>query len=334
MNRDNAESPSRRIGVSMGDPAGVGPELCLRLLADPPGDLTPIVFGDACILREVASATGLPPASCVHPVHPSQWIDATVPTVVDLGHLREAVHPGVVAASAGAAAYAYLNAAIDAALAGHVAGIATAPINKEALHAAGIHYPGHTEILAERTESPFVCMLMTSALISVCLVTTHVGYAEVPDLLTVERIVNSTQLGWEAMRRLRGRDVKVVMCGLNPHAGEHGLFGDGEEERLLVPAIQQLRSLGVDIEGPLPPDTAFLPWRRESTDLYTCMYHDQGLIPLKAIAFDQAVNVTLGLPIVRTSVDHGTAFDIAWQGKADVSSLMHAVRLAGVLAAS
>jgi 4-hydroxythreonine-4-phosphate dehydrogenase len=150
--------------------------------------------------------------------------------------------------------------------------------------------------------------------------------------LSTERIVEVVELTNEAMKRLRGRAVKIVLCGLNPHAGEHGLFGAGEEEQIIAPAVGLARAWGVDVAGPLPPDTAFVPARRRSTDAYVCMYHDQGLIPLKALAFDVAVNVTLGLPIIRTSVDHGTAFDIAWTGQADCSSLIRAVLLAARLA--
>jgi 4-phospho-D-threonate 3-dehydrogenase / 4-phospho-D-erythronate 3-dehydrogenase len=145
-------------------------------------------------------------------------------------------------------------------------------------------------------------------------------------------VTDTIQLTHAALRRLRGREPKLVVCGLNPHAGEHGLFGDREEERFLIPAVERARAAGLDVAGPYPPDTAFPAWRRKTTDAFVCMYHDQGHIPLKALAFDEAVNVTLGLPIVRTSVDHGTAFDIAWQGKASPTSLFEAVRLAARLA--
>jgi 4-hydroxythreonine-4-phosphate dehydrogenase len=162
-------------------------------------------------------------------------------------------------------------------------------------------------------------------------VTVHCGYAEVPGLLTKERIVDVIELTAEAMRRIRGTNPKLAVLGLNPHAGEHGLFGNGEEENIILPAIEAARARGLTVEGPLPPDTAFLPAKRRATDAFICMYHDQGHIPLKALAFDTAVNTTLGLPIIRTSVDHGTACDIAWQGKATGSSLFEAVRLAAKL---
>jgi len=172
----------------------------------------------------------------------------------------------------------------------------------------------------------------TSDAITCALVTVHVGYRYVPGLLTRERVLDTIELTAAAMARLRGRKARLTVCGLNPHAGEHGLFGDGEEERIIGPAIADALAKGIDAHGPLPPDTAFLPKYRQGTDAFICMYHDQGLIPLKALAFEEAVNVTLGLPIIRTSVDHGTAFDIAWRGVADASSFVKAVELAAKLA--
>ena len=310
-----------RIAVTMGDPAGVGPELCLRLLADEQvrAFCAPVVFGDAAVLRRVADQLGWPVPAAESDILDLKAVDAAV------------VVPGRVSASCGAAAYRYFTHAIDEALAGRVDAIATAPLNKESLHAAGFPYPGHTEILAARTSAERSCMMLTAPEITCSLVTVHVGYREVPALLTVDRILDTIELTAAAMERMRGRKPRLLVCGLNPHAGEHGLFGDQEEERIIAPAIEAARAKGIDVSGPLPPDTAFLPKYRQSADAYVCMYHDQGLIPLKALAFEDAVNVTLGLPIVRTSVDHGTAFDIAWQGKADPSSLFRAVELAAKL---
>jgi len=171
-------------------------------------------------------------------------------------------------------------------------------------------------------------MMLTADAITCSLVTVHVGYHEVPALLTVRSVLDTIELTANALQRIRRRAPRLLVCGLNPHAGEHGLFGTGEEERIIAPAVEAARAAGIDVRGPLPPDTAFLPRFRASCDAYVCMYHDQGLIPLKALAFEEAVNVTLGLPIVRTSVDHGTAFDIAWQGLADPSSFVRAVQLA------
>ncbi len=324
------------IAITMGDPAGVGPEVCLQLLANEAvrAFATPVVFGDARLLARCARQTGLPAPRRI--VSEIEWADTCQkldePAVLDLfGFDAEDFTPGVVSARTGAAAFRYVERSIEAALAGQVAGVATAPLNKEALHAAGIRFPGHTEIFAEKTGAARACMFQYSDEVRASFVTVHCGYAEVPGLLTKERIVDVIELTAEAMRRIRGTNPKLAVLGLNPHAGEHGLFGNGEEEKIILPAIEAARARGLTVEGPLPPDTAFLPAKRRSTDAFICMYHDQGHIPLKALAFDTAVNTTLGLPIIRTSVDHGTACDIAWQGKATGSSLFEAVRLAAKL---
>ncbi|MGB0581271.1 MAG: 4-hydroxythreonine-4-phosphate dehydrogenase PdxA [Limisphaerales bacterium] len=310
-----------RIAVTMGDPAGVGPEVCLHLLANESVAVKcdPIIFGDANVLQACADKTGLPaPAPDSVRDLPSIGLDQFT--------------PGEVNAETGRAAYEYIIAAIDAALAGDIDGITTAPINKEALHAAGYKYPGHTEIFTEKSGADRSCMMLTSDELTCAFVTVHVGYDEVPALLTEERILEVIDLSSQAMERIRGRKPKLLACGLNPHAGENGLFGNQEEEKIIAPALENARAKGVDIIGPLPPDTCFLPERRREIDCFICMYHDQGHIPLKALAFDKAINCTLGLPIIRTSVDHGTACDIAWQGKANPSSLFEATQLAARLA--
>ena len=326
-----------RIALTMGDPAGVGPEICLRALAEASllESCIPFVFGDAEVLHRCAEQIGLPTPKLVLGIR--EWTDQhpslTRPAVLDLKRIDPSqFEVGVTTAATGQASFDYIQAAIDAALAGQVAGVTTGPINKEAIHAAGIDFPGHTEMFADRTRSTRWCMMQFSPEITCTFVTVHVGYAEVPKLLTVKRVLEVIELSAEAMRRLHGREARLVVCGLNPHAGEHGLFGNREEERIIIPAIEEARSQGLDVEGPLPPDTAFLPWKRQTTDCFVCMYHDQGHIPVKALAFESAVNTTLGLPMIRTSVDHGTACDIAWQGKANPSSLFHALRLAARLA--
>ncbi|HVT71604.1 MAG TPA: 4-hydroxythreonine-4-phosphate dehydrogenase PdxA [Lacunisphaera sp.] len=322
----------KRIAVTMGDPAGIGPEICLRLLHDAAiaAECVPIVFGDGSVLRRVAERLHLPLAAPVVAAVES----ATTPAVLDLPGLEaDAVTPGRVDSRCGDAAFRYVLAAIDAGLAGRVDAVATAPLNKEALHAAGHKYPGHTEIFAERMQAARSCMMLTSPELTCSFATVHVGYHAVPGLLSVRRVLDVIELTAAAMQRLRGRAPRLAVCGLNPHAGENGLFGQGEEERFIRPAVEAARRQGLAVEGPLPPDTAFLPERRRRTDAFVCMYHDQGHIPLKALAFDSAINTTLGLPVIRTSVDHGTAFDIAWQGKASPNSLFAAVRLAARLSA-
>lgn len=305
-----------RIAVTMGDPAGIGPELCLRLLQNEAikKHCTPIIYGDLSVLQRVSRLLRLPfnPRS----VHHLSILEG------------ERVVPGRVDATCGDAAFRYVIAAIDAGLAGEVDAVATAPLNKEAMHAAGHKYPGHTEIFAERMGAVRSCMMLTSPELTCSFATVHVGLCDVPGLLSVQRVLDVIELTHAAMRRIRGHEPKIVVCGLNPHAGENGLFGQREEERFIIPAIESARAQGMNIEGPLPPDTAFLARLRAQTDAFICMYHDQGHIPLKALAFDSAINTTLGLPVIRTSVDHGTAFDIAWQGKANPSSLFEAVMLA------
>jgi len=318
-----------KIAVTMGDPAGVGPEVCLRLLQNDAmaERCVPIIFGDRAVLEQSAEQCGL--------AKPTKYIEglaeAEGPCVLDLGAITtNDFATGTVNAATGRAGYTYVEDAINAALSGQVAAVTTAPLNKEALRAAGIAHPGHTEIFAALTHTQRACMLQYSSEVRCVFVTTHVPYAEVPKLLTKERILDTLELGAQAMRRIgciNGTEPKIGVLGLNPHAGEHGLFGD-EEKQIIIPAIKTARERGFDVEGPIPPDTAFLPAKRRAKDFFVCMYHDQGHIPLKALCFDEAVNTTLGLPIIRTSVDHGTALDIAGKGKANPNSLFEAVKLA------
>ena len=313
----------------MGDPAGVGPEICLDLLADSSiaERCAPIVFGDAEVLKLCAERTGK--AADFEVVGKENLGSTDSPSVLDLGLMNlDQLQPGTVNTATGKATYGYVTAAIDACLAKQVDAVTTCPANKDAMRSAGVSHPGHTEIFAERTGTEKFCMAFISETISCSLVTVHVGYEEVPGLLNEERIAEVIDLTRYTHKKLLGREPKIAVCGLNPHAGENGLFGNGEEERIISPAIEKMRREGCDLIGPLPPDTAFTESRRKEIDAYVCMYHDQALIPVKALAFDEAVNVTLGLPIVRTSVDHGTALDIAWQGKADPQSLKAAVGLA------
>lgn len=325
-----------RIAITMGDPAGVGPEICLKALQDPNIHqwCNPLLFGDSSVLQRVATRLKLSLPDRVYSHTNREWCAATQPAIVDFSAISaDSIEPGIVTAATGQAAYTYVVGATDAAIAGQIDAITTAPISKEALHAGGIEYPGHTEILADRTRTDRYCMMLTSPEISCCLVTTHVGLSQVPHLISKQRIMEVIELGAAAIRKIHNREPRIAVLGLNPHAGEHGLFGEREEERFIEPAIAAARKSGLDVSGPHPADTAFLKEKREETDVYVCMYHDQGLIPLKTLSFEIAVNVTLGLPIIRTSVDHGTACDLAWKGTASASSIQEAVRLATRLAA-
>lgn len=320
----------------MGDPAGVGPELCLRLLADPKMCelCAPIVFGSAEVLKRVGAACGLESdfaTVTAQSLESSDGMDG--PAIFDVGGLdAEAVVPGEVNRNTGQGSFDFIEAAIASAKLGAVDAVVTGPINKEAWDAAGISFPGHTELFADRFDTDRFCMMMYSPDFSCSLVTTHIGYLEVPGEMTTERIEEVIELSNSAIEKIEGRAAALTVLGLNPHAGENGLFGNREEENIILPAVQSAKSKGMNIVGPLPPDTGFLTKHRARTDAYICMYHDQGLIPFKAFNFDSGVNVTLGLPMVRTSVDHGTALDIAWQGEADPASLHSAVRLAAKLA--
>ncbi len=320
-----------RIGITMGDPAGVGPELCARILVDDAVTQTiaPVIFGSGEILIRAASQIGieLPELATVD--------DALAGfnrrcTLVDLGECEMTI--GQAAGYSGAASFNYVQAAISSAIAGRIDAVVTNPINKQAWNLAGLNYPGHTELFAQRCDNDRFCMMMHSPAFSVAMATTHIGLADVACSLSSDRILEVIELAHDAIRRTGQNDPRLVVLGLNPHAGEQGLMGHGEEETIIQPAIDAARSKGIALTGPLPPDTAFLPAWREKTDCYICMYHDQALIPFKAFNFDTGVNVTLGLPIIRTSVDHGTAFDIAWQGLAVDSSLKSAIALAAQLA--
>jgi 4-hydroxythreonine-4-phosphate dehydrogenase len=320
------------IGLTLGDPAGVGPELCLRALHESAvlAECVPVLFGDASVLHRLEQA-GLPKVRC-RVLSPADWevLDTVGEPVVvdcsaiDVGDFR----PGEISAAGGKAAYRYVELAIRAALRGQIAGVVTAPIHKEALRLAGVPHPGHTEIFTALTGARRSCMMLRSEALTVSLVTTHVGYADVPRHLSVQRVLDVIELTAEALGRMLGRSSRLGVCGLNPHAGEHGLFGQGEEERFVQPAIELARERGIDVQGPLPPDTAFTTAQRKRYDALVALYHDQGHIPFKMLAFETGVNITLGLPVVRTSVDHGTAFDIAWKGLADPRSLFAAIHAA------
>lgn len=341
---DSPAEPLPPVALTMGDPAGIGPELCLRLLAMDPGELgaRPVLIGSRRLLERVAQAARLPVPDGLRiigaetdlPPQPAAPVLVDLDSMPNLAADAAAVEPGRVGPAAGRLAAAAVEQAIRMAVAGRVQAVCTAPANKLALHAAGIGFPGHTEWFAARTGARRWCMCFHTDELIVSLVTIHVGYLEVPGLLNPERIAEVIDLTGTFARDLLGRAPRLAVLGLNPHAGEGGRFGAGEEERLVQPGIDLARRAGWQVDGPLPPDTAFIPARRLATDAYVCLYHDQGLIPLKMLAFDRAVNLTLGLPIIRTSVDHGTAFDIAWQGRAQVGSLVAAMRLAARLASA
>ncbi|MFL2826248.1 MAG: 4-hydroxythreonine-4-phosphate dehydrogenase PdxA [Coraliomargaritaceae bacterium] len=328
------------LAITMGDPAGVGPEICLKALHSQKVNQVcrPVIFGDADVLKAAAEATDqnfdfhVLTLDAFENLEPNQ-IEA--PTLIDFSNIdREDFQPSEISAKTGQASFEYIVKAIELANKGQIQGIVTAPINKYALSLAGINFPGHTEILEKFTESEDVCMLLTSEKISCALVTTHIGLHEVAGALTEEKILKVIELTDKAMGEILGQRPKIGVLGLNPHCGESGLFGLNEESRIIEPAIKKAEQTGMNVEGPLAPDTAFVSSHLDTYDAFVCMYHDQGLIPLKMLAFDSAVNVTLGLPIIRTSVDHGTALDIAWKGIAKSSSLIQSICLASLMCRS
>ena len=337
MSRRIAASKRRpRVAVTMGDPAGIGPEICLRLLADSRvlERCVPVVFGNAEVLDRVARACRLPgPGRVVTGEQGHSDLSESFPAVVDLAGLEAyRVRPGRVQASCGRASFRYLEAAATRTLNGEFASLATGPINKQALQAGGIPFSGHTDYLAAATGSSAVYMMLASDELRVSMVTGHVGVERVSRELTQARVLEAIRLTRDAVVNLRGETPRLAVSGLNPHAGEGGLFGSGEEEQVIRPAVEAARREGMEVDGPLPADTLFVPSVRSRYQAVVTMYHDQGHIPFKMICFDRGIHMTLGLPLVRTSVAHGTAFDIAWTGRANPESLLQAVLWAGKLA--
>jgi len=324
------------LGLTLGDPAGIGPELCLRALQERAvtNACVPVIFGDAVVLDRLrAEGLEVPEVRVVSPEGWRQLSTTNEPLLVNCRAVdTNELMPGQVSAACGAAAYRYIELAIQSALEERISGVVTAPIHKEALKLAGVKHPGHTEIFTTLTGAKRSCMMLSSDVLTVTMVTTHIGYGEVPQRLSTERILDVIELTHAAVQWMQNRTPRLAICGLNPHAGEHGLFGEREEERYVQPAIQQAHERGIVIDGPLPPDAAFTTGMRKRYDAIVTLYHDQGHIPFKMLAFDTGVNITLGLPIIRTSVDHGTAFDIAWRGIANPESLFAAIHSACKLA--
>ncbi len=328
-------TPAPPLALTMGEPAGVGPEIIAaawRALTD---GLQPFaVVGDAALMR----AQGVPVHAITAPSEAAEAFARAVP-VLD-SPLPAPVTPGRPdPANAGAVAD-WIEQAVNLALAGEVAGLVTAPIAKAPLYAAGFRFPGHTEFIAELTaEAPFAgvrgpVMMLTARDLRACLVTIHAPLAEVPELVTAERVRRAARVVHEAMRRDFGiARPRLALAGLNPHAGESGALGL-EEIEVLAPAAAALRQEGIAITDPQPADTLFHDEARGGYDAVLCLYHDQALIPVKTLDFWGGVNATLGLPVVRTSPDHGTGFDIAGQGVARADSLIAAVKLAGEMAAA
>jgi 4-phospho-D-threonate 3-dehydrogenase / 4-phospho-D-erythronate 3-dehydrogenase len=322
------------IAITMGDPAGIGPEIVMRALAhdDVYAWCRPLVVGDAARLRQAGAIvqTKLSLAA-VGNGRPAAFAPGTV-DVVDLALVPPDLPFGEVSPVAGEAAYRFIERACRMAVAGEADAICTAPISKEALHAAGHRYPGHTELLAELTGTPEVSMMLTAPKLRVIHVTTHMGLIDAIEKIDAPLVERTIRRGHATMAAAGIAQPRIGVCGINPHAGERGLFGRGEEEEKIEPAVVACRAHGIRVEGPLPADTLFFRAARGDFDLVVAMYHDQGHGPIKVLGIEAGVNITVGLPVVRTSVDHGTAFDIAGKGCADERSLLEALRQAVELA--
>ena len=317
----------------MGDPCGIGPEIIAKLYADAAPLPPTLVLGDEGLIRRAVRLLALPLTVAV--IDSPEDFQSTPNTinVISLSHLPEDLPFGQLDARAGKAAFDYIRAGIDLALQKRIRAVVTAPINKEALRLAGFHYPGHTEILADFSGTKDFAMMLMNNDLRVILVTIHVSLREAIEQLTIERELRIIRLAHRAMTQLGIARPRIAVAGLNPHAGEHGLFGS-EDEAIIKPAIQQAQAEGIEASGPWPGDTVFMHARQGRFDIVVAQYHDQGLIPVKYLGVDEGVNVTVGLPFVRTSVDHGTAFDIAGTGKASHASLRVAVEQAALLAQS
>ena len=322
------------IAVTMGDGAGIGPEIIVKALQtdEVTAMCRPLVIGDAHRLAEAAVRCGLDIK--VRPVaEPDDAVFAIGRVnVIDLALLPDDLPFGVLSGEAGEAAYQYIRRACELAVAGSVDAICTAPLNKEALHAAGRRYPGHTELLAALTGTPEVSMMLSSAKLRVIHVTTHIGLLDAVERIEPALVYRTIERGHRTLVAAGIARPSIAVCGINPHAGEGGLFGRGEEAHKIVPAIKQAQDEGIDVHGPLPADTVFFRAGRGDFDLVVAMYHDQGHGPVKVLGLEAGVNITIGLPVIRTSVDHGTAFDIAGTGTADERSLVEALRQAALLA--
>jgi 4-hydroxythreonine-4-phosphate dehydrogenase len=323
-----AERP--RLAITLGDPAGIGPEVVLKALMheDVYAQTDPLVIGDRRVLERTVTALGLPLEILpVSSLRDATFSPGTV-TVLDLENADPATFAiGEESAVAGGAAVDYVFRACDLAMAGDVDAIVTAPLNKAAMHMAGYTYAGHTELLTERAHAPRVSMLLIGPGLRIVHISTHVSLAEAIARVTPQRVEEVIQLAYDACRALGIAEPRIAVAGLNPHASEGGIFGNQEAESI-IPAIVAARARGLNVSDPQPPDTVFLRATKGHYDIVVAQYHDQGHIPMKLLAFDSGVNVSYGLPVIRTSVDHGTAFDIAGKGVASESSMLAAIDVA------
>lgn len=323
------------IGITMGDPVGLGPEIIVSALDDPlVYDLCrPLILGDRAVMNKAINL--MSKNLTVHTIESpdrGNYCHGTM-DLMPLSDLKpENLFPGTPTAETGKAMIDYITKGVDLAMAGEIQAMATCPITKTAMKLAGSKFHGHTELIAHRTGTKKIAMMMAGDRLKVVLVTIHIPLSQVASQLNQEEILTTIRLTSKALvERFGILNPKIAVAGLNPHAGENSMFGT-EEEKIIAPAVKQASQEGLNVFGPFPPDTIFFNAANKKFDAVVCMYHDQGLIPFKMIHFSDGVNTTLGLPIIRTSVDHGTAYDIAWKGIADPSSLVAAIKMAALQA--
>jgi len=319
---------NKKILITMGEPGGIGPEVIVKSLfcAEVRKYCNPIVIGDIEIIKRAVRLTGLSlKVTSLSSLSESRPETGMIEVLhIDSPRFFKECSPS---AEAGRAVVNYIKKAVELALKKEVKAIVTAPISKESLKMAGCPWAGHTELLAELTEAKDYAMMFISEYLKVILCTIHVPLKNVPELITEGVVLKTIALALRGMQMLGIKKPRIAVAGLNPHAGESGIFGE-EETKVITPAIEKTRERGVNVSGPYPPDVVFHKAYKGEFDVVVCMYHDQGLIPFKMLAFDTGVNVTVGLPIIRTSPDHGTGFDIAWKNRANPSSMLEAIKLA------
>lgn len=322
------------LGITMGDAAGVGPEIIVKALQNKEVYETsrPIVFGDKKIMQRALRIVGAELRCRAIGAVEDGGNEYGIIDIVDLDNLPVDLPFAKVDGRAGKAAYEYIEKAVDYAMQEKVHAIVTAPLNKEALNKGGVHYPGHTEILGHLMGQKDFSMMLTSPKLRVIHVSTHIALNKVSEVVKKERIEKVIDLAYDALRLMGIDKPRIAVAGLNPHCGEGGLFGN-EDEREIVPAVKAAQAKGYDVTGPVPPDSVFhRAANLNEFDIVVVMYHDQGHIPIKVLGFDSGVNVTVGLPCIRTSVDHGTAFPVAGTGKASSESMMAALELGAKMA--
>lgn len=315
------------IGITIGDPAGVGPEVTLKAFKNKKlfNICIPVVIGDINVIKKAATIVGY--NSEINLIEGADQCKEGKLNLLSLNNVDFDYRFGSIQPECGRVAFEYIKIGIELALAGNIDAVVTAPIHKEALNLAGFHYSGHTEIFADLTKTKDYAMMLVSEPLKVIHVSTHVSLRKACDMVKQERVYKVIKLAYEGIKGLGVQAPRIAVAGLNPHAGETGLFGD-EEIKEIIPAVERAKQEGFNVTGPLPPDTIFLHCKEGKYDIAVVMYHDQGHIPLKLLDFMGGVNITVGLPIIRTSVDHGTAFGKAGRGTADETSMIKAIETA------